>query len=243
MGRRAHQINTRTWQDRLTAIRPLMVVIMLTCIGYIIWNQLNDPRTLPFKTIKVVTTADYIQPKMLQKIIAQQVHGGFFSLNIQALRDRVEAMSWVRRVSVRRVWPSTLVVTVIEQQPVARWGVGQLINSMGQLFSPPATTFPKNMPVLEGPPSMQQQVLAQFRTFSNELKPLHLGITSMMLTPRLAWQLQLSNGIVVMLGRVDVPQRFLQLVKLYPKVVGPRASQAESIDLRYPNGLAVRWLN
>jgi cell division septal protein FtsQ len=35
--------------------------------------------------------------------------------------------------------------------------------------------------------------------------------------------------------------RLSHFVKVYPKIIGERAAQVEYIDLRYQDGLAIRW--
>ena len=61
------------------------------------------------------------------------------------------------------------------------------------------------------------------------------------LTPERSWDFVLSNKIKVMLGDVDIEHRLQRLVKLYPKIVGSKPEQVRRIDLRYANGLAVKW--
>jgi cell division protein FtsQ len=53
----------------------------------------------------------------------------------------------------------------------------------------------------------------------------------------------LDNGIFLEAGYKDVLSRLGQLVKVFPKMIGPRIGDVEYIDLRYPNGVAVKWKN
>ena len=59
------------------------------------------------------------------------------------------------------------------------------------------------------------------------------------LTQRHAWQLKLGNGMHIMLGRdADLAEeRLRRFVDAYPSV---RKKQHEYVDLRYPNGFALR---
>ena len=64
------------------------------------------------------------------------------------------------------------------------------------------------------------------------------------LSPRLAWQLKLQNGMVVDVGREQpkspVGARLMRFVDVYPELVGKRAVRPAVVDLRYPNGFAMK---
>jgi len=60
------------------------------------------------------------------------------------------------------------------------------------------------------------------------------------LTARHAWQLRLGNGLHLMLGRdAELAEvRLRRFVEIYPSV--EKRKQHEYVDLRYPNGFALR---
>ena len=55
------------------------------------------------------------------------------------------------------------------------------------------------------------------------------------------WQLQLDNGMRVILGRSDPASSIRYFVGIYQQVVLPSQRQAEVIDMRYRHGAAIRW--
>ena len=61
------------------------------------------------------------------------------------------------------------------------------------------------------------------------------------MTSDLSWNMMFNNGIKMHVGYKDVLTRISHFVKVYPKIVGERANDVEYIDLRYSNGMAVRW--
>ena len=95
--------------------------------------------------------------------------------------------------------------------------------------------------MLAGPANTNQVVQQEYLQLSKIVLPLQLAINELILSPRGAWQLQLSNGILIKLGRDQIRQRFAQFVQLYPKIVGEREADVIQVDLRYPNGFAVQW--
>ena len=73
------------------------------------------------------------------------------------------------------------------------------------------------------------------------LEPLNLSVQQLTLSSRHSWQLILNDGIQVTVGQRDIWKRVQQLVAVFPKVIGVKAKNVVSIDLRYPNGVAVQW--
>ena len=60
------------------------------------------------------------------------------------------------------------------------------------------------------------------------------------LTPRRAWQVKLDSGPTLELGRHDIEARLAQFVAVHARTVGTLNRHIDYIDLRYPNGFAVR---
>jgi cell division protein FtsQ len=73
---------------------------------------------------------------------------------------------------------------------------------------------------------------------SGILKPLQQTIVQINLSPRLAWQLRLNNGMVLALGREQMQSRLIRFVAAYPysQAILPRS--ASNFDLRYRDGFA-----
>jgi cell division protein FtsQ len=64
------------------------------------------------------------------------------------------------------------------------------------------------------------------------------------LTPRFAWQLRLASGLTIVLGRemaaYSVDARLTRFVAVYARTLGSIAQRHDYVDLRYPNGFALR---
>ena len=72
--------------------------------------------------------------------------------------------------------------------------------------------------------------------------PLGVELDRVVLTARYAWQLRLASGLHVMLGRdADAAEsRLKRFVDAYPATLGRLARRHDYVDLRYPNGFALR---
>ncbi|HSW71307.1 MAG TPA: cell division protein FtsQ/DivIB, partial [Gammaproteobacteria bacterium] len=108
-------------------------------------------------------------------------------------------------------------------------------------FSPGSYPWPGTLPYFIGPDGTQGTMLQFFNDFNRELLPLHAKITSLELTPYQLWHLTLDNGIRLHLGHKNILTHLSQFVKVYPKIIGNKVKDVEYVDLRYPNGMAVKW--
>ncbi|HEX6265799.1 MAG TPA: cell division protein FtsQ/DivIB [Burkholderiales bacterium] len=168
-----------------------------------------------------------------------RIGGNFFSVAPAEVRAALEHLPWVRRASVRRVWPDRLEVGLEEHVALARWGDDALINTYGERFYG-STDAP--LPQFFGPAGAEHEVAQRYARFSGVLAPLGTQLERVVLTPRYAWQLRLSSGLHIMLGRdADAAEaRLRKFVEIYAGTLGRMARKHEYVDLRYPNGFALR---
>jgi cell division protein FtsQ len=203
-------------------------------------NQVDLSHYFPIRTVRVYGL-DHVDHQEIQDLLLPMVSRGFFTINVEYIRDRLLQMPWVADLYVRRVWPDQIEITVIERHAIARWNHVSLLSQAGDLFSPKQKTCPPNMPDLMGPPGQQIVMLQYFKDINRLLLPLHAKISSLELTPYFTWKLALDNGMMLQLGHKDILTRLDHFVKVYPKIVGSRVADVDYVDLRYPNGIAVRW--
>lgn len=197
----------------------------------------------PLNTIRVVGDVRHVGLAQLVDALQGRVRGTFFSVDIDAIRALFEALPWVRRAEVRRLWPDGLEVRLEEHVALARWGQagdGRLVNTYGEPFRGRVDGV---LPVLWGPAASEGMVARRYTEFRSALAPLGLEPKSVALSARYAWQLELSNGITVKLGRDrekdDVTERLARFVAVYGSTVAKIERRLDYVDLRYPNGFAV----
>jgi cell division protein FtsQ len=94
---------------------------------------------------------------------------------------------------------------------------------------------------LQGINAERNLVLNNYRHMSELIAGLGLSVRSLALSERQAWDLTLSNGIQVVLGKDNVYQRLQRFINVYPQVIGVRSSEVNYVDMRYPNGMAVSF--
>jgi len=207
--------------------------------------------SLPIRQVVVTQELREVRRGEIELALAGMLRGNFFSVNLEAIRASLESLPWVRKVEVRRQWPAQLVLTIEEHRPVARWddgratGRNELVNSYGEVF---VAWLPEKaaatLPVLYGPHGTAAEVLQRYADFVGTLQPVGLKPQQLTLSPRLAWQMKFTDGMVINLGREQpkspIGDRLSRFVGVYPAALGGRPEQPVVVDLRYPNGFAVR---
>ena len=220
--------------------RITLAILVIVILGWA-YLQLTNPLSFPIKTVKVKGNYTHISQATIQNTIKPFVHVSFFALQASTLQADLEQLPWVAKANVRRVFPATLIITITEKQPIAVWNNTALITAEGKLFSPDKNTYPSAIPFLNGPDDEEKDLLATMQKINILLEPLNLNVRQLTLSSRHSWRLILNDDIQVIIGQRDIWKRMQQLVAVFPKVVGAKAKNVVSIDLRYPNGVAVQW--
>src|SRR5580692_7382628 len=87
----------------------------------------------PVRVISMDGSFQRVSPGQIEKAVAPFSQAGFMSADLDGIQRAVEELPWVERARMRRRWPNSLHVTVIEQTAAARWGESGLLNTRGEL--------------------------------------------------------------------------------------------------------------
>ena len=211
------------------------------------WFYLNKPSTLPIKHAKIVGSFTHIERQPLQALLAPYLEVGFLGADFAPLKQCVLEMPWVEAIHVERVWPDTVVVHISEQQAIARWGNDGLLGASGQVFRPPLETFPKDLPLLQ-PGALDQpaDLLQVYRQIAVILLPLHESVASLDGSEQYSWRVMTGHGTLLLLSKATSANRLnnselSNFARTYDKIFVQSQQHPVSVDLRYPNGFAVRW--
>ncbi len=203
------------------------------------WLQL--PSTLPLQQVVIKGEFKNLQPIALRELVMSAAKGGFFAVDMRSIRQIVEQQAWVDQASVRRIWPNTLHVDVVEQVPLARWGKDALINQRGESFRPGDGRYPAGLPHLNGPDGALQEVSNQFRQIRTDLSVIGLKVKMLQMNQRRAWVMVTEQGVWFELGSQQVEGRLQRFINLYRQLHEVGQRELRSVDLRYRHGFALRW--
>jgi cell division protein FtsQ len=217
----------------------LLLVLAITLMSGVQW--LSDPYRFPLSVVKVTGDFRYLQKQQLQAAVAPHAQGGFFTVDVVAVRSAAEALPWVYKASVQRIWPATLHLRVEEQQPIAHWGEQGFLNRFGEPFFPEQAGVGGDLPWLAGPEGQELRVLENYQRIAKTLARIGVRSARLELDNRRAWHLQLASGVRLELGRADAWKRLQRFVVAYPSVFAGRLAELQRVDLRYSNGFSAYW--
>ena len=239
------------WHDarQLNAIANALLALTLAAAlaAAVAWAVRRPAFSLRAISIEAAagTELRYVSTPLLRASAQQRIRGNFFTVDLESVRAGFESVPWVRKATVRRIWPNRLAVTLEEHRPLALWGDGRLMNTFGELYVANLAEAEENgpLPELSGPAGSQATVLERYAELGRWLRPLGRRPVAVTLSQRWAWSSRLDDGTTLLLGRdqgLPIEERVTRWVAVYPRVAARLDRQPEAIDLRYPNGFAVR---
>ncbi len=190
-------------------------------------------------TINVQGRANTPEP-LLRAALGVSVGDPILGFSVEGARSRIETLAWVEHVAVERRLPGTIVVDLVERRPFAIWqnaGKFQLIDRSGNVVENEDVTKFSDLPLvvgLDAPPhaaAMLDELAAQPGIKSRVAAIVRVG--------ERRWNLQLNNGITVMLPEGHEAVALGRLADL-------QTDQAlldrplVFVDMRLPDRLAVR---
>lgn len=200
----------------------------------------------PLRELVVVTPLQQVTSAQLAYAARSSLAGNFFTVDLDRVRATFEKLPWVRNAEVRRRWPGILELEVEERRAAAYWriadaGETRLVDEYGAVF---VAASDAKLPVFSGPDGSAPLVLERYREFNQAVATLGRSLDGLALSPRLAWQMKLDNGMVIELGhdepKAPVVDRLARFIAVYDQAAERFGRRVAVADLRYPNGFTLR---
>ena len=242
----------------MNAVTALLLVAALAAAA---WAALRWTVRLPVFNLRVVQVEGDVSRNSVASLRANalpRLQGSFLSLNMKEGRAAFEAVPWVRRAQLQRVWPMRLRVNLEEHRAAAYWEARAdgadaateataeraLVNSFGEVFQANlGDVEDEALPVLAGPAGTAATMLQMWRALSPAAEKLGESIDRLDLSGRGSWRATFGSGPVIELGRgsgAEVAERFGRFAHSITQVTAQYRSPLLSADLRHADGYAVK---
>jgi cell division protein FtsQ len=234
--------------SRLFNVIKLAIVLSLSTTvlgvtGYYGVVTANKFLERPIKSVVIKGEFDYLTRESIQVLIDEHVKNSFIKENLSTMRKKLLANPWIDSVALRREWPDILHVSIKEQRAIARWGDKGFVNYRGDLVLAKNDLILNDLPLLRSDDSQAELLMRQYQFVSELLNKYQLTVLVLEKSTVGIWQAELNNGWKLFLGRVDVNKKIQRLLIALDQKAIVLGSEIDSIDLRYENGLSVKWIN
>lgn len=181
----------------------------------------------------------------VQEMVQVNQGAGLFEIDLDAVRDRLEAHPLVASATVRRQWPTYLILTLTERQPFALW---QDDTKNQHVIARDGTILPLEMSVFE---SMTPMIVSGTGARDHldglvaKLAPyqdLHPHLRTAVWVGERRWRLGLDTGLMIDLPAYHVPIALERLMRL---VVSDNllARAVKRVDLRQTDRVIIEPLD
>lgn len=218
------------WAARtLSVTAGIAVACALAAAG---WEGYRYLAARPVRNVVFSGDAGHMAPADL-RALAQDVRA---MTSLAAMRDRARRVPWVRDAAVRREFPDGVEIQLEAYDAVARWNDDALVSSRGEIFRAPYTGA---LPRVRAPDAMAPAIVRDLASVQESVKPVASPVSEIVVSPRGAWRVTLASGLVLEVGRSDVPARIQRFAAAWTQLAAA-GTQTNHADLRYANGFALR---
>jgi cell division septal protein FtsQ len=233
-------------------IRLLQIVVAMAGLSGLGWTSYQFVQYLhnaPRFEVKALAISGFNGP--LKRVTENQIAGraefdvgtNVFRVDLNAIRERVERLEWVRYAIVQRVLPDQIIVKVVEREPI---GLARINGEVYQFDTDAAilnvdgasTTFP----ILDGLRSrdvnsntkkvaIYRQVLEEIG--QNDLSEVHVNDSGEVSV------VSANDPMIVTLGTSEYRLRWIKFQQLKSQIQ-QQYPQAVKVDLRFKNQVIVR---
>ena len=187
-----------------------------------------------------VSGRNHTDPAAIRAALSDWQDTSIFTVDLDAIRNRLVSLGWVRDAVVSRHLPDRLVVSLLERQPAALLQTPnghQLIDTEGtQITGADASAF-AHLVVVSGKGAAQRS--ATLLDMLQSEPDIFADVWAVQLVSERRWDVHMRSGLTVKLPEQDPVLAWSRLAKL-ERDTAITARDLASIDLRVPGQLIVK---
>lgn len=216
----------------LLSIAVLLIFFSSPLISYV-------DHYFPITNIQVEAPFIYVSKQLIETNINEQIEKGLVSIDILSIENALNKLAWVHTAHVKKIWPGTLFIKIIERRPVAQFNDTMLIDELGALFlNDPLHT--ENLIKLQGAQGSEKELLQEYKKVSRLLNNIALVVTMLEITPSTT-TIVMSDGLKLLMSSEEAKKQLARFIHVYPELSQKKTTPMIRVDMRYKHGLAVKW--
>jgi cell division protein FtsQ len=246
--RPARILSRMDWRTpRYSGTKGLAMLFAATAVaGVVIGGHTHDVVStvtaasgLAIDQVKITGQSETSEVDILDQLQIEQ-YPSLFTFDLDAARERVEALPWVARATLRKLYPDTLEVAVSERLPYALWQNGDvvsLIDPQGTVITDYISERYANLPLVVGAGANAR--VDEFLDLVLSQPSLVPRVRAGVLVSERRWNIVLADGVEIMLPEIDPGDALARVAELDEKSQ-LLSREIATVDLRLPDRLVVR---
>lgn len=238
-----------TTTERLRGAVPAMQQVLQTLVSVaalalllgVAYMGVEALRGLSVERIVVTGKLEHLRQEAVRDALTPDLANGLVLMNLGQLKDKLESLPWVYRAELRRRFPDTLEVYVVEQLPIARWGDDAFLNHQARITEVTDAARWQDLPLIRGPLGSEARLMSYYQRILDQLQPLSLTPVALIEDAFGQLRARLDNGLELHLGDRDFALRLQRFQQLWRRELQDSLSVVERVDMRYDGGAAVSF--
>jgi cell division protein FtsQ len=226
----------------MTLRKPALFLLILILLGALGWLGVKweTSSQRPIDDYQLTQPLKQLTQAEIDAVMQPYLGASFWGVELNKIQADLQRLDWVSQAVVKRSWPDQLKITLIEQQPVARWGEDGLINQHGEVFFPRSINGFEQFVRLDGRLENAAALLLKLAQFQQALKALDWAVARLHEAANGVWEIEMANGTRLILDRRDETHKLQRFIASYGQLQDSLRNSAQVFDLRYSNGFAVK---
>ncbi|MFZ5605301.1 MAG: cell division protein FtsQ/DivIB [Pseudomonadota bacterium] len=240
------RVGLREWRARhrtaLNACAGLVVLSGVATGGWYLQQGMQQVfERFPIQQVSVMGELHHVDRAALSAALQPYMEDNFFAIELEKVKETMESFTWIDHAEVRKEWPHTLKVELIERVPVANWGKKQFLSAKGEIFFAENVQPNPNLPTFIGMAEQAPLIAEHYVQMQSVLRNAGLSIQTLEMTDRVSSTLLLRNGLSLVVDEKNSLDKLKRFTELYQLFSEEQRQQLLRVDLRYENGLAIKW--
>lgn len=222
-------------KQRITPQNSILIKLLLTFIFVVILIYLVNEKNENFVSKKLdslnkifikngfviknveIIGASYVHKEDIYHIIKKHENQNIFNLDLSEIHKDIRNINWIKDVSIKIIYPSTIKILLIEKVPVAIWqnkdGNNLIENNGGIILEKNIHNINKNFLIIKGKGANKNfnpilQILNTNKDFSK-------NIWSLNYVSQRRWDVHFKQGLIVRLPSSNVFEAWQKIINLH----------------------------
>jgi cell division protein FtsQ len=248
-------LNVKLWLQRIgKGAAGLLVVAGIVAGTYGLYGMVSRMVLFRLERIEIVGTLKHLSRDEVIAMAGARTGDSILGIKLKRMGEILAKNPWVEQVKVRRYFPHTLTIAIVEREPVAILNMGYLyyLSNRGEIFKPLTAGDKLDYPVVTG---LSEEEIARDPAASREALQEVLGLVSLLRKGTVIGLddvseihydrgngftlFALSGGVPVKLGHADFAAKLARLGRIYPELQAQQPA-LQLIDLDYADRIVIK---